>query len=710
MSQTIPLILVAGGAGYIGSHVVCTLHKAGYKTIILDNLVRGHRDSIEQVLQTELIVGDIGDRALLDKIFATRSITAVMHFAAYAYVGESFQEPDKYYSNNVAQTITLLEAMVEASVSNLVFSSTCATYGIPQQIPVTEESSQQPLNPYGASKLMCERVIQDFETAYGLKSVIFRSFNAAGADQLTRLGKDHRPEPDLISSVILAALGQQESISIFGTDYPTPDGTCLRDYIHVGDLAQAHVQGLEYLLERSCSNIFNLGNDKGFSVREIVETTKQVTGKKIKVVETNRRYGDPPILVADSNKARNILGWQPQYPDLKDILTDAWHWHQKSHGINKPLVSVIIPAYNAEKFIAKTLESVLAQTYTNIEVIVVDDGSSDRTARIVKAIAQTDNRVVFLQQENSGVAAARNLAISKSSGEFIAPVDADDIWYPENIAKQVQCFLESDSNVGLVYSWSVDIDENDRLLGGFRATEIEGKVYNTLICHNFLGNASASMFRRSCLEGEFYNCDMRLQNAQGCEDWELSLRIAENYPFRVVPEFLVGYRKLFDSMSGDYSQMARSHELIMQSVQQKHPQLPAIFYRLSKSSLYMYFAYQSNRGDNPKKTLFWIGKALQADFITPFLRLGFYKLSIVTVLAIIWQFIRKPRLTSDRPKEQKLTNFSLTKADIEQQKLLISLKIIFGNLFHKAIDTTTNISNTILKALNLYPYKSHKTN
>ena len=380
MSQTKSTILVAGGAGYIGSHATQALQQAGYETIILDSLVYGHRDLVENVLQSELIVGDIGDRVLLDRLFATRSITAVMHFAAYAYVGESFQEPAKYYRNNVAQTITLLEAMKAASIDKLVFSSSCATYGIPSQIPITEDTPQQPLNPYGASKLMCERIIRDFEIAYGLKSVIFRFFNAAGADPLGRLGEDHTPEPHLIPSAMLAALGQRE-IAIYGTDYPTPDGTCVRDYIHVSDLAQAHIQGLKYLLERGCSNIFNLGNEKGFSVREIVETTQKITGKKIKVVESGRRPGDPPRLVASSEKARNVLGWQPRYPDLKDILTSAWNWHQQRHGSNEPLVSVIIPAYNAERFIARTLQSVLAQTYTNLEVIVVDDGSSDRTSQ-----------------------------------------------------------------------------------------------------------------------------------------------------------------------------------------------------------------------------------------------------------------------------------------------------------------------------------------
>lgn len=307
------------------------------------------------------------------------------------------------------------------------------------------------------------------------------------------------------------------------------------------------------------------------------------------------------------------------------------------------------------------------------KLIVGDIG--DRTAEIVKSIAQTDHRIIFLQQPNSGVAAARNLAIARSSGEFIAPIDADDIWYPENIAKQVQQ-MQSDSSVGLVYSWSVDIDENDALLGGFRAAKIEGEVYNTLVCHNFIGNASASLIRRSCLETNFYNCNMRLQNAQGCEDWELYLRIAENYQFRVVQEFLVGYRKLFDSMSGDYNQMAKSHALIMQNMRQKHPQLPAIVYRLSSSNLYMYFAHQSNRCGKHRVTLFWLYEALQADLITPFLRLGLYRLSIASILGSIAQLVMKLTgrtsqvLSGDRHNKHQLA--TLTKTDLEQQKLLIN--------------------------------------
>lgn len=334
MSPVRPTILVTGGAGYIGSHAVLALQQADYEVVVLDNLVYGHRDLVEKVLQVELIVGDTCDRTLLDQLFASRNIAAVMHFAAYAYVGESVTDPAKYYRNNFIGTLTLLEAMVAASVNKFVFSSTCATYGVPETVPIPENHPQNPINPYGASKLMVERVLADFDVAYGLKSVCFRYFNAAGADPSGRLGEDHNPETHLIPLVLLAALGKRESISILGTDYPTPDGTCIRDYIHVADLASAHVLGLEYLLKGGDTDVFNLGNGNGFSVKQVIETAKQVTGQDFKVVEGDRRPGDPPALVGSGEKASKILGWQPQYADLSKILSHAWQWHQQRHQGN----------------------------------------------------------------------------------------------------------------------------------------------------------------------------------------------------------------------------------------------------------------------------------------------------------------------------------------------------------------------------------------
>jgi UDP-glucose 4-epimerase len=255
-----------------------------------------------------------------------------MHFAAYAYVGESVSQPAKYYRNNVVGTLTLLEAMCDAGIKNFVFSSTCATYGVPEQIPVVENQRQQPINPYGMTKLMVEHILSDFDHAYGLRSVRFRYFNAAGADPQGRLGEDHSPETHILPLVLLTAMGKRESISIYGTDYDTPDGTCIRDYIHVTDLAQAHVLGLEYLLKGGSTEVFNLGNGQGFSIQEVIEAARVVTGRPIPVTLADRRPGDPPVLVGSGEKAQRFLGWQPEYADLKTILAHAWQWHQKRHG------------------------------------------------------------------------------------------------------------------------------------------------------------------------------------------------------------------------------------------------------------------------------------------------------------------------------------------------------------------------------------------
>ena len=330
MSQAKPTILVTGGAGYIGSHAVLALQQAGYDILVLDNLSYGHPELIH-ALKAELIVGDTQDRALLDQLFASRAIAAVMHFAAYIAVGESVDDPARYYRNNVVGTLTLLDAMVAAQIKHFVFSSTCAIYGMPQSMPMTEDHPHSPLSPYAASKEMVERLLADFDRAYGLKSVTFRYFNASGADPQGRLGEDHHPETHLIPLALLTALGKRESLSIFGTDYDTPDGTAVRDYIHVSDLADAHVLGLKYLLEGGESNIFNLGNGNGFSVREVIETAAAVTGKKIPMQTSDRRPGDAPTLVGSSRKAQTILGWTPQYSDLQMIIAHAWQWHQQRH-------------------------------------------------------------------------------------------------------------------------------------------------------------------------------------------------------------------------------------------------------------------------------------------------------------------------------------------------------------------------------------------
>ncbi len=349
-----------------------------------------------------------------------------------------------------------------------------------------------------------------------------------------------------------------------------------------------------------------------------------------------------------------------------------------------PLVSVIIPAYNAEAFIEKTLKSVLSQTYQNLEVLVVDDGSYDRTPEIIKSIAQQDKRVVLLQHKNAGVAAARNLGIEKSQGEFIAPIDADDIWYPENIEKQVQCFLASDPSVGLVYSWSVDIDQDDVPTGIFRAAKIEGEVYVTLVGHNFIGNASSSMIRRDCFQQVGgYNCQFKEQDAQGCEDWDLYLRIADSYQFRVVPEFMVGYRKMTNSMSRDYTKMAKSHTLVMQAVRQKHPEIWAAIYGFSSSSLYIYFAHQSHSLKEYKITLYWLNKAVKSDFITPFIRPRVYVLIIGSSFGLGFQYFRAKNYF-DRSQLIEVKK-AITLDDIKNKKMAIKFKQIISTTFHYII-------------------------
>jgi UDP-glucose 4-epimerase len=316
--------LVTGGAGYVGSHTLMELERAGVECVVLDSLVRGHRDLVRDV---PLVVGDVSDRAPVRSILREHGIGVVLHFAAYAYVGESVEDPARYYRNNVAGTIELLGAMVEAGVKRIVFSSTCATYGLPREIPIPEDHPQEPVNPYGASKLMIERMLADFDRAYGLRSVVLRYFNAAGADPGGAIGERHEPETHLIPLVLRTALGERPAVEIFGTDYPTPDGTCVRDYVHVTDLASAHVLGVERLAGGAPSDVYNLGNGSGFSVREVIATAERVTGRPIAAVAAPRRAGDPHTLVGSSDKARRELGWSPRLASLEDIIRTAWAWH-----------------------------------------------------------------------------------------------------------------------------------------------------------------------------------------------------------------------------------------------------------------------------------------------------------------------------------------------------------------------------------------------
>lgn len=318
-------VLVAGGAGYIGSHVCKMLTRKGYNVIIYDNLSHGYEFLAKY---GKFILGDIGDKRQLDLVFKNYKIDVVMHFCAYIEVGESVQNPRKYYVNNLYHAINLFDTMLENGVNKLIFSSTAAVYGMPENVPIDEEEPKNPINPYGRTKWMIEQILKDYSDAHGFKYVAFRYFNAAGADPEGELGEAHEPETHLIPLVLDAALGIRKSIKIFGTDYPTPDGTCIRDYIHVNDLATAHIKGIEYLMNGNESNYFNLGNGTGFSVREIIDTVKKVTGKNFEVEEVERRHGDPAILIAKSDKAKRILNWSPEY-GIEDIIKHAWEWHKK---------------------------------------------------------------------------------------------------------------------------------------------------------------------------------------------------------------------------------------------------------------------------------------------------------------------------------------------------------------------------------------------
>jgi UDP-glucose 4-epimerase len=324
-------VLVVGGAGYIGSHMVKMLSLAGHHVITLDNLSNGYRDAVKY---GDFVAGDIADSALLDKLFTENGFTGVMHFASYIQVGESVEKPSMYYRNNVTNTQILLDAMVKHDIRHFIFSSTAATFGEPQYTPIDEAHPQQPINPYGHSKLMVEQILADYDRAYGLRSVSLRYFNAAGADPDGELGERHIPETHLIPLVLQAASGRRENISIFGDDYDTPDGTCVRDYIHIKDLCSAHLLALEYLAEGGESQSYNMGNGQGYSIRQVIDVAKVVTGNDFTVIMGERRDGDPACLVADSTRLRAALGWKPVYPDLETIIRHAWQW-EKSWGASQ---------------------------------------------------------------------------------------------------------------------------------------------------------------------------------------------------------------------------------------------------------------------------------------------------------------------------------------------------------------------------------------
>jgi UDP-glucose 4-epimerase len=323
-------VLVVGGAGYIGSHMALMLSQQGAEVIVLDDLSSGHADA---VLSGRLAQGSIEDTGLLDHLFSVEKFDGVMHFASFIQVGESVRQPAKYYRNNVTHTINLLDAMVRHRVKNFIFSSTAAIFGQPEYVPIDEAHPKQAINPYGRSKWMVEQVLQDYDSAYGLKSICLRYFNAAGADPEARIGETHDPETHLIPLLLQVASGRRESAQIFGDDYDTPDGTCIRDYIHVLDLAAVHSLALAQLINGASSAAYNLGNGNGFSVRQVIETVGQVTMKPVPVIHAGRRAGDPARLVADSRLARKDLGWTPLYPDISTIVSHAWNWERKIAGL-----------------------------------------------------------------------------------------------------------------------------------------------------------------------------------------------------------------------------------------------------------------------------------------------------------------------------------------------------------------------------------------
>jgi len=319
-------VLVTGGAGYIGSHACKALARAGYFPVAYDNLLYGHEWAVKW---GPLEKGDIRDRSKLREVFARYKPSAVLHFGGLAYVGESVTDPGRYYETNVAGSLALIEAMREHRTTRMVFSSTCATYGVPDKLPIDEETPQRPISPYGASKLMVERILGDFERAHGIRSTALRYFNAAGADVEGELGESHDPETHLIPLVLDAASGRRPAVSVFGTDYDTPDGTCVRDYVHVADLAAAHVLALRALEEGTPRAAYNLGAGRGFSVREVIDVAARVSGFEVPFSACARRLGDPAVLVSDATRAREELGWRPEVTDLGDIIRTAWAWHQR---------------------------------------------------------------------------------------------------------------------------------------------------------------------------------------------------------------------------------------------------------------------------------------------------------------------------------------------------------------------------------------------
>lgn len=320
------MILLTGGAGYIGSHVNKRLTEKGYKTLVFDNLSKGHSDFLKW---GTFILGDLACPEQIKLCFQHHAIESVMHFGGSINVGDSVFDPSSYYENNLVNTINLLNAMLKYNIKKFIFSSSCAIYGIPDEVPITEDHPQRPVSPYAKSKAMIEQILQDYDHAYGVKHINLRYFNAAGANPCGEIGERHNPETHLIPLAIQAALGKKDHLEIFGTDYPTHDGTCIRDYIHVDDLADAHIKALSHLSDSNSSDSFNLGNNKGYSVKDIISSVQEITGSTIKTIESPRREGDVPVLLGSNSKASSILNWIPRYSDIDNIVDTAWEWHRQ---------------------------------------------------------------------------------------------------------------------------------------------------------------------------------------------------------------------------------------------------------------------------------------------------------------------------------------------------------------------------------------------
>jgi|GEM_PF-45512 len=540
-------LLVIGGCGYIGSHMVKCLLDAGHEVVVLDDLSTGHRDAL---LGGKLVVGDCGDGVLLDQLFPAHRFAGVLHFASSIQVGESVLDPAKYYQNNVAKTLTLLTKMKEHNVGPLIFSSTAAVFGEPVRIPIDETHPRQPINPYGMSKYMVEAVLADFDRAYGLRSVALRYFNAAGADPEARIGERHDPETHLIPLALQAAMGRRQVLKVFGRDYPSPDGTCIRDYIHVDDLASAHLLALEYLWQGGASAAFNLGNGSGFSVQEVLDAVKRVTRFQVPSDDAPRRAGDPARLVADATRAKSILGWQPRYVDLDTIVRDAFNWEQRrdqnlsiGSEYRDPIISVVLPVYNGEKYLKEAIDSVLAQTFADFELIMLDDGSKDDSLLIMKEYELRDSRVRVITRENRGLPATLNDLIGHAKGKLIARMDADDICLPNRLSSQYE-FMQHHPEVVALGSAAHFIEETGEMICTY-IPPADDSVLREIFPGSPFIHPSVMLVKKAFVKSGKYPEKMKW----GGEDVVLFGRIAKYGLLHNLSEPLICYRLVPGSMS-----------------------------------------------------------------------------------------------------------------------------------------------------------------